>query len=296
MRGLGVCVAPWIPAGQAGGGIEPGRLLPFGLCRQPAPGPPGVRVGLVPAHVQHGLVRRDRLLPAEHPAGPLPAVPPPVQRRGQRGPLPVLPASPGPPARVVIPAIRDELGVGAAGHRGGVEVVGRYLHGVRGALVVQRPGLGRSTHGERPAGHEHLGRQAERVGGRRPGGGGGEHRRSGPDLVGDQHRLVVLRLVLGDHPEREPVAEQPPPGERGSVEQVEDAAAHLVAVGPRLRPAAAGAESGVRPAGARTRRTAGRSRGAAARGRRPREAARVLLRWRCARGPRPAGTSAASAV
>jgi len=44
----------------------------------------------------------------------------------------------------------------------------------------------------------------------------------------------VLHLVLGDHPEREPVAEQPCPAERGAVEQVEDPAAHLVAVGPGL--------------------------------------------------------------
>ena len=75
-------------------------------------------------------------------------------------------------------------------------------------------------------------------------GGGGEHRRSGPDLVGDQHRLVVLHLMLGDHPEREPVAEQPRPGERRTVEQVQHAAAHLVPVGPRL----AGRQQGKRRA------------------------------------------------
>ena len=234
MRRLRVRVAPRVPAGQAGGGIEPGRLLPLGLGGQPAPGPAGVRVGLIPAHVQHRLVRRDRLLPAEHPAGPLPALAPPVQRRGQPGLLPVLPARPGPPARVVVPAILDELGIGAAGHRGGVEVERRHLHGVRRALVVQRPGLGGGPHGERAAGHEDLGREPERVGWcrvRRP---GGEHRHPGPDLVGDQHRLVVLHLVLRDHPEREPVAEQPRPGEPGPVEQVENPAAHLVAVGPGL--------------------------------------------------------------
>ena len=181
--------------------------------------------------MQHGLVRRDRFLPAEHPAGPLPALAPPVQRRGQPGLLPVLPAGGGPPARVVVPAVVAELGISAAGHRGGVQVERRHLHGVRRALVVQRPGLGGGPHGERAAGHQHLRRQPEGVCGRRPGGGCGEHRRAGPDLVGDQHRLVVLHLVLGDHPERESVAEQPRPAERGAVEQVEDPAAHLVAVG-----------------------------------------------------------------
>ena len=44
----------------------------------------------------------------------------------------------------------------------------------------------------------------------------------------------MLHLVLGDHPEREPAAQQPRPGEGGPVEQVEDPAAHLVPVGARL--------------------------------------------------------------
>ena len=235
MSGLRVRVAPGVPAGQAGRRIEPGRLLPLGLGRQPPPRPAGVRVGLVPAHVQHGFFRPDRLGHPEHRADPLPAVPAPVQRRGQPRLLPVGPAVSGPPAGIAVSAVRDELGVRAAGHRCGVDEERRHVHGVRGPLVVQRPGLGGSAHGERAARHEHLGRQPQRVRGRRTGCRGGEHRPALPDLVGDQHRLVVLRLVLGDHAEREPVAEQPRTGKRGPLQQVQDPAPHLVAVGPSLR-------------------------------------------------------------
>ena len=167
-------------------------------------GPASVRVGLVPAHVQHGLVRRDGLRPAEDPAGPLRAVPPPVKRRGQPGLLPVLPADRGPPARVVVSAVLDELDIGAAGHRGGVEIEGGHVDGMGGPLVVQRPRFGGGAHRERAAADEYLGRQPGRVGRRRPGGGGGEHRSPGPDLMGDQHRLVVLYLVLGDIPNANP--------------------------------------------------------------------------------------------
>ena len=56
------------------------------------------------------------------------------------------------------------------------------------------------------AGDQYLGRSRNASAGARPE-ARGEHRRSGPHLVGDQHRLVVLHLVLGDHPEREPVTE-----------------------------------------------------------------------------------------
>ncbi len=93
-----------------------------------------------------------------------------------------------------------------------------------------------------------------------PGDGAASTGAPGPDLVSDQHRLVVLHLVLGDHPEREPSAEQLrapvlqdpvlqdpvlqnpvlqdpvlQDTEPSAVQQVEDPAAHLVAVGSRPR-------------------------------------------------------------
>ena len=54
--------------------------------------------------------------------------------------------------------------------------------------------------------------------------------RPDPQLVGGQHRLVVLLLVLHDHAEREPVGDQPAPLQGYRVEQVE----HLVADGPHV--------------------------------------------------------------
>ena len=189
--------------------------------------------------MQHRLVGHHRLGPAEHPARPLAAVLAPVQRGRQPGLLPVLPAGRRPPARVIVSAAGDELGVRAAGHRRGVEEERRDVDGMRGPLVVQGPGFGGGAHRERAAWHQDLRRQPGRVGVRRGRGSRGQHRGSGPDLVRDQHGLVVLHLVLGDHPEREPVPDPPPgrePGvaEPGPVEQVQDPAADLMAVGPRL--------------------------------------------------------------
>ena len=300
MSAVRLRVAPRVAAGQPGGRVEPGRLLPLGLRRQPPPRPAGVRVGFVPAHVQHGLLRPDRLGDAEHRPDPLRPVPAPVQRGGQPGALPVIPAGLSPPAGVVVSAVRDELGVRAAGHRGGVEEERGHVHGVRGPLVVQRPGLGRGAHAERAARHGHLGRQPQRVGRRRAGRRGGQHRGALADLVGDQHRLVVLDLVLGDHPEREPVAEQPraaPQGSRtGPARAGRGPGPGPPARRPGPRPAAAAAAKAARRADARTRRRAGRSPGAWTRARRPRAAARALPGWRCGPGPRPAGTSAANAV
>jgi hypothetical protein len=52
--------------------------------------------------------------------------------------------------------------------------------------------------------------------------------------VGDEHRLVVPLLVLGDHPEGEPRGDQRRPGERGRFEQIEHPAADLAYVVPCL--------------------------------------------------------------
>jgi hypothetical protein len=117
------------------------------------------------------------------------------------------PAPLAPPAGVVVPAGGDEVGVPAVGDRAGVDQEGRHVHLVRGPLVVQGPGLGVGAHGERAAGDEHLAghghpgrRRRVRL----------QHRRAGPQLVGGQHRLVVLLLVLDDHAEGEPVGQQRP--------------------------------------------------------------------------------------
>ena len=232
-------VAPRVAAGQPGGRVEPGRLLPLRLRRQPPPRPAGVRVGFVPAHVQHGLLRPDLLGHAEHRPDPLRPVPAPVQRGGQPGALPVIPAGLSPPARVVVSAVRDELGVRAAGHRGGVEEERRHVHGVRGPLVVQRPGLGRGAHAERAARDGHLGRAAASAS---AGAGPGAAAAStgAPSRIWWVISIVssCCDLVLGDHPEREPVAEQPRAAlrapEPGPLEQVEDPAPDLLPVGPGL--------------------------------------------------------------
>ena len=135
------------------------------------------------------------------------------------------------------------------------------VHGVRGPLVVERPRLGRRAHGERPARHVHLGGQRRRVGGRGRRRGSGQHRGPRPQLVGGEHGLVVLHLVLRDHPEREPGAETgaelcagaeaaglPPGGQLDLLDQVEHPCADLVAVAARL---GRGEQRQGRPLGAR---------------------------------------------
>ena len=104
---------------------------------------------------------------------------------------------------------------------------------VRRPLVVQGPRLGGGAHGERAAGDEHLGGGAAAT----AAGGGGGARSTGvaaAQLVGGEHRLGVLLLVLGDHAEREGVLEQPPPLQRRVVEDVEDLVADLADVGAGL--------------------------------------------------------------
>ena len=101
-----------------------------------------------------------------------------------------------------------------------------------GTLVVVRPGLGVGAHHERAAVDEDLGRAAVRsTRWRRDG-------RAVPvavhELEGRQHRLVVLVLVLDDHPVHETVVQQRAV-ERHAVEDIERPFAHVGDIGPRLR-------------------------------------------------------------
>ncbi len=66
--------------------------------------------------------------------------------------------------------------------------------------------------------------------------------------MGDQHGLVVLLFVLGDHPEGETVVQQRGALQRSALQQVEDPAAHLGRVAPGLRRPQQGQ---LRPLGAR---------------------------------------------
>ena len=98
------------------------------------------------------------------------------------------------------------------------------------ALVVVRPGLDVGAHHEGAAGHEDLRR--ERLGCRGNGAGG----RQGvvgraPQLDGGGHGLVVLLLVLHDHPVHQaPVEEGRRFVEVHPIEHVEDAPSHVAHV------------------------------------------------------------------
>ncbi len=184
--------------------------------------------------MQNRLVRRHGLDRAEVPAEPLAVLEAPEQRGGQVRALPVLPALRCPPVRVVVAAVRDEALVGGVGDGGGVQQEGGQVDDVGRALVVQRPRLSFRTHGERPRRDEHFGGQCGRVGGHGRRWGSGQGRLALAELVGDQHRLVVLLLVLGDHPEREPGLQQRRTLQRAGGEQVQHPAAHVVGVGAGL--------------------------------------------------------------
>ncbi|CAM5744639.1 hypothetical protein SHIRM173S_09046 [Streptomyces hirsutus] len=225
MLRAGIGVAPGIARRAVAGRVVPGGLLPLGLGGQSAPGPAGVRVRLVPAHVQHRLVGRHGLGRAEATPQPPPAVPAPEERGGDGVAADVGPALRGPPARLVVAAVLDERLVRRVRHRRCVDVERRHLAPVRRTFVVQRPRLVRGAHGERAARDEHFGRAGEqghrlRVRGRRS-------LRAAAQLMGDQHRLVVLLFVLRDHPEGEPRLGQPLAVERGALEHVQCPAAHV---------------------------------------------------------------------
>jgi hypothetical protein len=62
----------------------------------------------------------------------------------------------------------------------------------------------------------------------------GEHRRARPELVGGEHRLVVLLLVLHDHAEGEAVGGEPAAVHRAAAQHVQRFLAHLGDVRARL--------------------------------------------------------------
>ncbi len=102
------------------------------------------------------------------------------------------------------------------------------------AFVVQGPGFGVGAHGERAGRDQHLGGQRGGVGGGGRRCRGGQRGFAPAQLMGDQHRFVVLLFVLGDHAEGEPGVEQRRPLQRAGGEQVEHPAAHLAGVGAGL--------------------------------------------------------------
>ena len=111
------------------------------------------------------------------------------------------------------------------------------LDPVGGPLVVQRVDVGPGAvgaHRERAAGVEHLG--ADQFVG--PGRGRERRRVEDPrahaQLVGGEHRLDVLLLVLGDHAEHEPVVHEPAAVGPRLLEDRQRALADRGAVGPGL--------------------------------------------------------------
>ncbi len=145
------------------------------------------------------------------------------------------PALGGPPAFVAVAALLDETEVRATGDRRGVQVEGRHLAFVRGAFVVQGPWLGGGAHRERAAGNEDFDGQGLVAGGRGRR-GSGERGRPRPELMRDQHGLVVLLFVLGDHPEGEPGPLQRPsaPVQRGGLQEIQRPAPYVRGVRPGL--------------------------------------------------------------
>jgi hypothetical protein len=159
----------------------------------------------------------------------------PEQRCRQTGVHAVPPASLGPPSWLVVAALFDELQVSCVAHRSGVDGEGVDLHGVCRPLVVQRPRLGRGAHGERPGRDDHLGRQRRGVGRRWRWLRRVQHRATGPKLVGGQHGLVVLLLVLHDHAEREGLFGEPAAVvERRARQHVEHLLPHGADIAARL--------------------------------------------------------------
>ena len=170
------------------------------------------------------------------------------------------------------------------------------VDGVGRPLVVQRARLVGGVDAE----HERAGRDEHGVAAAtgRPGGSGAPAPSSGApvaQLVGGQHRLDVLLLVLLDHHEREQLPGPPSPA---PLEPVEDPTAD---VGDELARLRRGQQRQVDPgrradAGTRRRALDRRAGSSPCAGRRRRRAAaRGPPAGRCARGPRPAGSSAGSA-
>ena len=231
--GCGVVVAPGILPRVPGHRVVPRGLLPFGLGGQPLAGPAGEGVGLVPADVHHRFIGGHQLGPTESPAQPVPAVAPPEQRGGQADLLHVVPAGRGPPAPVGVTAVGDEVLVVGVRHRDRVQPERTDVHLVRRPLVVQRPRVRRRAHRE-GAGRD-QGFRRPRFARRCRRRWRVQDRIALSQLVGGQHRLGVLLLVLGDHAEHEPALGEPASPQRGLLEQVDDLGADLGDVAPGLR-------------------------------------------------------------
>src|SRR5437763_1431544 len=132
-------------ATEAGEALAADGLVPVAerppTRRGPAlPRPAGGGGRLVPAHVLRRLLRRDRFHAAEPRAPPAAGT---IGRPELGMPQPAFlaprPAVFRPPARIVIPAVGDELAEGGVGHRRGVDPEGVDLDGMRRAFVVVGP-------------------------------------------------------------------------------------------------------------------------------------------------------------
>ena len=210
-----------------------GGDLPFHFRRKTRTAPPGIRVGLVPAHVLHGLVEREIFGAPVAPTCPRAAVTTPELRRDEGRFLTPRPARVVPQARVVVPAGFDELPVGAVGDGSGVDAKWRDRDLVLRSFVVVGPRIVAGADHEVPAGNQDVGREIAvdvfvdglLVGvSVAVGIGMGEvvH-----ELDGGEQGLVVLVLVLHHHPVHEaPGEERISRIERGRVEHAERAVAH----------------------------------------------------------------------
>ena len=158
----------------------------------------------------------------------------------------------GPVARVVVPAVVDELEVRAVAHRCGVDAERLDRRRVRRPLVVVRPRLGARAHGERAAVDEHVVRERRRAGrcSRRGAAVGIGMREVVHELQGREQGLVVLVLVLDDHAVDEAVGEQRRVGDRARSPSSTSSA--------RLRTSASNARA---PAGSRIGRASRSRRG-----------------------------------
>ena len=165
---------------------------------------------------------------------------------------PVLPAALRPPLRLVVAAGVDEALPLGVRDRDPADPERRQLHDVGGALVVEGPGLPVAVDAEDEGAGGHENRALGDRPSRRQRGAGPQDRLAVAELVGGQHRLDVLLLVLLDHH----VGEQPLLV--GVLEPVEDPAADVGDEAARLRRGQQRQRDPARPAGARTRRRAAR--------------------------------------
>ena len=139
-----------------------------------------------------------------------------------------------PPARIVIPAVGDELAEGGVGHRRGVDPEGVDLDGMRRAFVVVGPRLQVGAHDERAALDPYLGGHGlVAVGDRGVRSVDQRVLARASQLQRCRHGLVVLMLVLHDHPVDEALVEQRAVVELETVEDIKNALADVGHVGPR---------------------------------------------------------------